>query len=211
MAVSTIIDSIAQIPRSKISELQMMLSTDANYGKSVILVEGSDDRKFYTRFVSCKHAVLAVMDGCYRMSQILSMVKEVSELKNMVIGIKDADFDHITCKKYQLDNLFMTDTHDWETMVLTTGCEDNVAIEALGRREPGLFDKVMANLTNYSYIKLYNDVEVLGKDLDGINFKGFSISNVYDGENPCQIDDSLLKVKNHGGNTTKTHFPSESD
>lgn len=206
---NTVIAGVAKIPGSKVAEIRMMLSTDANKEKRMLLVEGADDRKFYAHFVSNSHVLIDVLDGCFLMPDILNLSNQSTVLKNKVVGIKDADFDHIIGKKSELDNLFVTDTHDWETMVMTTECENNVAIEALGRIENGLFEQVMQDLTNYSYIKLYNAVEVCNKGLDGLLFKGLKLSNFYDGSSPCRIDVALNAVRNHGNNARLTHFPKE--
>ena len=211
MAENTVTACVADIVRSKMVEMRMMLSTDANKGKQIMLVEGPDDKTFYTRFVSDKHVVINVLGSCFYMPDILALSNREVDLENRVIGIKDADFDHITGKQYGPDNLFTTDTHDWETMVMTNECENNVAIEALGRIEIGLFERVMQDLSDYSYLKLYNAIEVCGKGLAGILFKGFTISNIYDGSAPCVIDVTLNAVKRHGNNTHLAHFPKEED
>lgn len=211
MTGNTVTAGVANNPGSKVAEMRMMLSTDANKGKRIVLVEGGDDRKFYKRFVSDSHIVINVLEGCFYMPDILTMSNQSTTLKDRVIGIKDADFDHIIGEQYGLDNLFTTDTHDWETMVMTSECEKNVAIEALDRKEDCLFEQVMEDLTNYSYIKLYNTVEVCGKGLDGILFKGFTLSNIYDGSTPCTIDVALNAVKSHGNNARLAHFPKEED
>lgn len=211
MADSTVTDSIKKFPKAKVSELRMMLSTDANKDKHIMLIEGSDDRKFYGQFISDNHILMNVLDSCYYMHQILVMINSVDTLKDKVIGIKDADFDHITHKDYALDNLFVTDTHDWETMVIESKCENSISLEALDRKEVGLFEKVMKDLTDYSYIKLYNDVEICGNDLDGILFKGLSLERIYDGANSCRLDSCLSTVKSHGNNSRLTHFPTEND
>lgn len=211
MTGNTVTAGVANIPGSKVAEMRMMLSTDANKGKRMALVEGADDRKFYKRFVSDSHIVINVLEGCFYMPDILSLSNQSVALKDKVIGIKDADFDHITGKQYGLDNLFTTDTHDWETMVMTSECEKNVAIEALDRKEDCLFEQVMKDLTDYSYLKLYNTVEVCGKGLDGILFKGFTLSNIYDGSAPCSIDVALNAVKSHGNNARLAHFPKKED
>ena len=211
MTGNTVTAGVANIPGSKVAEMRMMLSTDANKGKQIALVEGADDRKFYKRFVSDSYVVINVLESCFYMPDILTMSNQSTTLKDRVIGIKDADFDHITGKQYGLDNLFTTDTHDWETMVMTNECEKNVTIEALDRKEDCLFEQVMEDLTDYSYLKLYNAVEVCGKGLDGILFKGFALSNIYDGSAPCSIDVALNAVKSYGNNARLAHFPKEED
>lgn len=211
MRKNTVTASVANTPSSKISEMKMILSTDANKNKCILLVEGSDDRKFYGRFINDTNIVIDVLGSCYYMPNILSLSLEDIKLKNKVIGIKDADFDHITRKVFDQTNLFITDTHDWETMVMTRELERKVSIEELERHEYGLFDQVLTHLENYSYIKLYNETEILGKNLDGILFQSINFSSFYDGEKSCELMSCLKAVKAYGNNERLPHFPTEQD
>ncbi len=135
MARNTVTTSIENKPLSKVTEIKMMLSTEANKNKRIMLVEGADDKKFYGFFIDDANIEINVLDSCYYMPDILSLSNADSALKDKVIGIKDADFDHITGKTYAMNNLFMTDTHDWETMVITEACECRVSMEGLERKE----------------------------------------------------------------------------
>ncbi len=69
----------------------------------------------------------------------------------------------------------------------------------------------MRHLENYSYIKLFNEIEVLSKGKDGIRFKGLTLSKIYDGNNACVLKDCLDAIKVHGNNCSLTIFPSEED
>lgn len=209
MGKSTVTASIAKTPSSKVAEIKMMLSTEANKDKKIMLVEGTDDRKFYGVFIDDASIEINVLDSCYYMSDILTLSNADTTLKDKVIGIKDADFDHITGKKYTISNLFLTDTHDWETMAMTKACECRVSMEGIERKEKDLFLQVMQHLENYSYVKLFNEIEVLSKGKDGIRFKGLTLSKIYDGEHPCELKNSLDAIKKHGNNICLAHFPTE--
>lgn len=189
----------------------MMLSTEENKGKNMMLVEGPDDKTFYAHYVSEEHIVFNVLKGCYYMAQILALVNKDAVLCDRVIGIKDADFDRVRGKTYPLPNMFMTDTHDWETMTLTDESEHNIAIEALNRSEKGLFKKVMNDLVTFSYLRLYNQVEICEKNLQGISFEDFSMKRIYDGETACMVEDCLREVSKHNNNSRHAHFPKEVD
>ena len=211
MAKSTVTASIAKIPSSKVTEIKMILSTEANKNKKIMLVEGADDMKFYSLFIDDTSIKINVLDSCYYMPDILMLSTADAVLKDKVIGIKDADYDHITRKAYTMNNLFLTDTHDWETMVMTEACECRVSMEGIERKEKTIFVQVMHHLENYSYIKLFNEIEVLSKGKDGIRFKGLTLSKIYDGENPCDLKKSLDAIKGHGNNSRLAHFPTEID
>lgn len=211
MGVSTVTDFDSTILGVKVTELKQLLSHNANEGKTIMLVEGADDRTFYVRYISERHVVISVLNNCHYMPDILRRVKSDRILAERVIGIKDADFDRILGKDYHLDNLFLTDTHDWETMAQTEESERNVTIESLGRTETGVFKKVMNDLKNYSYIKLYNIEEICDKGKEGISFRDFSISKIYNGKDECSVDKCLEKVKNHQNNARLPHFPDEQE
>lgn len=211
MCRSTVTAAVEKQPESKVKEMSLMLSNDKNKGKTIVLVEGPDDETFYARYVSEENVVFSVLKGCCHMPGILELVNKDAVLNDRVIGIKDADFDRITGKKHSLPNLFLTDTHDWETMTLTEESEHNIAIEALNRSEKGLFKKVMNDLVTFSYLKLYNQVEICEKSLQGINFRDFSIKKVYNGDTVCTVEDCLREVSKHNNNSRHTHFPKEAD
>lgn len=211
MGVSTVTDFESTIPGVKVTELKQLLSHEANEGKTVILVEGADDKTFYVRYVSEPHVVVSVLNSCHFMPDILSRAKSDKVLSDRVIGIKDADFDRILGKDYHLDNLFLTDTHDWETMTQTAESERNITIEALGRTETGVFTKVMNDLKNFSYLKLYNIAEICDKGKEGISFREFSISKIYDGKDECEVECCLDKVKHHNNNARLAHFPGKAE
>lgn len=211
MSGSTVTAVVEKLPASKVKEISMMLSTDENKEKNMVLVEGPDDKTFYAYYVSENDVVFNVLKGCYYMPTILALVNKDTSLRDRVIGIKDADFDRVTGKTYSQPNLFLTDTHDWETMTLTEESEHNVAIEALNRSEKGLFGKVMNDLVNFSYLRLYNQVEICEKGKEGISFEDFSVSRVYDGETACQIDVCLREVSKHNNNSRHAHYPKEAD
>ena len=207
MGVSTVTDFESTVPGVKVTELKQLLSHEENEGKIIILVEGPDDRTFYVRYVSEPHVVFSVLKSCRFMPDILRLTKSDRILAEKVIGIKDADFDRILGKDYHLDNLFLTDAHDWEMMTQTEECERNVTIEGLGRTEKGIFSKVINDLKNYSYLKFYNVAEICDKGKEGISFQDFSISRIYDGRGECVVENCLEKVKNHNNNFRLAHFP----
>lgn len=211
MCRNTVTEAMANSPASKVTELSMILSSEANKSKTILLVEGPDDNTFYTRFISVNDVVISVLKGCYYMPDILLLVNANGKLRDKVIGIKDADFDRITGKKYNIFNLFLTDTHDWETMTLTNESERNISIESINRIENRLFDKVIKDLLNYSYLKLYNQVEICDKSLEGINFQNFAIKKIYDGDSSCDLDVCLNTVHIHNNNSRLPHYPQRKD
>lgn len=209
MVNCTVTSTYANIPGAKVRELQLLVSNEANTRKNVLLVEGADDRKFYGKYVDESHVVFSVQDSCYYIPLLLLQASSNPLLKNRVIGIKDTDFDQLSGKCYAIDGLFLTDTHDWETMTMTAECEKMIAMEALNRLEAGVFMQVMNDLTNLSYLRYYNAVEICEKGLDGIRFKGYTISNLYDGAHECSVTSTLSALQDYANNSRLAHFPTD--
>jgi hypothetical protein len=64
-------------------------------GKVFILIEGTDDEKIYRHFLNEQKVIFYVTKSCLYVVELLRILKTNPYLKNKVIGIKDADFDHI--------------------------------------------------------------------------------------------------------------------
>lgn len=194
--------------KSKVEEISMLINNDINNGKCALIVEGADDKKFYSFFINSSNVVVRPADGCSNLLGILNLICNKQELKDKILAIKDADYDYIEERTYNYDNLFMTDEHDWETMTMTDDSERKIAIEFLDKESNGLFLQVMSDLSNYSYIRYYNDCAVRERNANGILFEGINIESFYDGS--CSVD--LLKVldilKLHGNNNKLDDFPS---
>ncbi|MDU2064665.1 MAG: DUF4435 domain-containing protein [Sporomusaceae bacterium] len=89
----------------------------------VVVVEGATDKQVFDRMVLKTTEVVAgdaEKGGKASVVEALRIAQGAS-CKN-VLGIIDADFENVdktnTKKKFSLENLFMTDTHDLETMII---------------------------------------------------------------------------------------------
>lgn len=196
--------------KSKVKELSMLLNNNVNKEKCALIVEGPDDKKFYPIFTNYTSVVVYSAGGCPYLLEILNIICNNQELRGKILAIKDADFDNLEKRTYKYDNLFMTDVHDWETMTMTDDSEKKIAIEFLDKESNGLFLQVMSDLSNYSYIRYYNDCAVRERNANGILFEGLNIESFYDGS--CSVD--LLKaldiLKLHGNNNKLDDFPNVS-
>ena len=127
-------------------------------------------------------------------------------LANKQIVIKDANFNHIKGCNQGCVNLFITDAHDLETMTITPEVEKFITLEILEHEETGLFQKVMSDIKVLSYMRLYNDLQLIPQR-KGILFEGIKVSSLYDGNNPITIDNCVNLVRNHGNNNAIDGFP----
>ncbi len=86
----------------------------------VVIVEGYADVSVYDRFFEEK--TCKVIPACGKGNAIeASEILEGSKEKN-ILTIVDADFDHIEDFEYNSSNLFLTDFHDMEIMIIASEC-----------------------------------------------------------------------------------------
>ena len=102
--------------------------------KTYLLVEGKEDRCVFSKFVSDPKCKVRICSGD------IALIEAISELDKMslegYLGVKDADFDIINgCTRSE--NMFSTEGHDLEVMVLSSCSLERVLHHRLaGRCEP---------------------------------------------------------------------------
>ena len=171
----------------------------------IIVVEGEDDEKALKQFFNIQVVEFFLAENCLKVKNSMRIVSKDEQLKDCVIGIKDADFDHINQIKHNIANLMVTDTHDMETLMLTPKVCKRICWETINQAYPNLSFEAMTSLKNLSYLRYYNDKIILngkGSDKEGIKFKGIKIADV---TSHC-VQDVLQRVKDNG-NFKKTSYP----
>jgi hypothetical protein len=88
----------------------------SSYEGAFLIVEGQTDALFYKRLTDSKRCRLIVAHNKENVVEILLIL----ESGNFVgaLAIVDADFDLLESKVFVSSNIFLTDTHDLETMML---------------------------------------------------------------------------------------------
>jgi hypothetical protein len=109
----------SQIPPEKqyaadIMALKLQYASPSN-AKIIILVEGADDARIYRLFFDAQHTFIKEMKGKVFVEKALN---DLNTIITNIIGIRDADFLHLENTPSPLPNLFLTDTHDLELMLL---------------------------------------------------------------------------------------------
>ena len=176
-----------------------------NHKEVIIVVEGEDDEKALKKFFNMKAVEFTCATSCSIVKDVMIIVSTDKQLKDCVIGIKDADFDYIKKISHEISNLMVTDTHDIETMMLTPRVCRRICLETINREYQNLSSQAMSSLKNLSYLRYYNDKMILNggnPDKKGINFRGVIIADVAS----VSVRDVLQYVKAKG-NSNKTSFP----
>lgn len=145
---------------SIVEEIRLMLNHNISEDRLLILCEDMSDCKCYKEaFISGK-VLFHQTKGCGDYQDILC---DLCEFGNRFIILKDADFDNLDCKHYRYDNIFLTDTHDIETMLLLNErikakiADVVIANELYGvKKIDELLNKAINYISNISYVKWLN-------------------------------------------------------
>lgn len=192
----------------KTQDLMSLINHEVNEGKVFVIVEGTDDEKFYGRFLDDKKVEFYVSESCYYVVKILEELNGKELFDNRLIGIKDADFDHLFVKTYpHLSNLFVTDKHDMELLSI---CDETIIalrLECRIHKDVPFITKAENDLLNLSFLRLYNQ-KIVDQGLEGINFDAIKIATIYDGENPVDLECCVNYIKSTCNNSRLPHYPS---
>lgn len=153
--------------QDEVSEIFLFISGYRSVGKVTVLVEGIDDVMVYEKFFAKDKVQMHHSSGCYKLVELLEKLNE-KHLGELFIGIKDADYDVLNHVSYPYPNLFLTDKHDLETMMISGGVLEEVVKYFLryeDMRKAGkhpdvdsLLQEALAKLRPLSYVRWYNSV-----------------------------------------------------
>jgi hypothetical protein len=184
---------------------EIKMYREGNKQKNIIfvLVEAKSDENFYRKFIATK-AVFFIGNGWENVTKAIESVNKF-KIKG-VLGIIDADFRRIENKIPNITNLFLTDFHDKEMMLLNSPAwqevlsyfADNSVSSETGLSRLQIFEKnanktvleVLLNIAEpIANIRLLNEREIYGlkfrtqkgKSFDYIKYDNF-------------IDKTILKI-----------------
>ncbi|MBW1649439.1 MAG: DUF4435 domain-containing protein [Deltaproteobacteria bacterium] len=98
-----------------VNSIRLKLKHQIEAGKVGIIVEGETDKKLFKKLINESFAVFEIAHG---IANLLKAVSELLKETKKIIGIRDADFIHLEEKKEKTQNIFLTDCHDAEMMLL---------------------------------------------------------------------------------------------
>ncbi len=108
-------------------------SLDDYSRRSFLLLEGSDDSKFWICYISSENCKIIICNG---KKHVVAAIEKISKEKiTGVLGIVDDDFDSLEGKSLDLPNLIATETHDLECLLLRSQAFDKVLSRYANDRE----------------------------------------------------------------------------
>ena len=170
---------------------------------AILIVEGNIDLRFYKRFVNetkCKLTSSNGKDNAIKAVDILEKNKF-----NGVLTIVDADFWRLEGIKPNSPNLLLTDTHDLETMILSSDSFDMILLEFGSAPKIRKFGKPIREtlLESALPIGVFRWLSSPSKDNLYLSFKDLSFDKFVDKKTLSVDVDSLIKeVKNNSHNST---------
>lgn len=201
--MNTVIAS--QTSNTVTTRVRMILSHPIYKNRVLVVVEGNDDKKVYGRLFDKEKVDLYPLGGCSHYESLLSTLN--SKFYPRLAVIKDADFEHIVGYEYEFPNLFRTDTHDAETMMMTDTFYETFKTEFLEDDDDVLAEmmKVHDEILPLSWLKLA--CRNLNKK---VNFGTFSLYNFYKGDTTVDIE-SCRNVLNKIPENVSIGVPTHSD
>ncbi|MBF0497510.1 MAG: DUF4435 domain-containing protein [Deltaproteobacteria bacterium] len=160
----------------------LMLRAHAQYrNKSFLVVEGPTDRDFFDRLIDQNSCDIKVASGKDNVIMVLKELQKGKKKFEGVLGVVDADFWLLNGVASPVDNLFLTDTHDLETMIISSPALEEVVRDysppdcILSSEEIGaLIRGTMVTIgKDIGYLRWLNDTESLGLRFEGLPIADF--------------------------------------
>lgn len=159
------------------------IQQDSNFDGINVLVEGEKDIKLYRKLTCTEFSKIKVTFGKKKMREVYNLLRERGFEK--VIGIRDADFIRINGKLDAVysDDIFITDTHDSEGMIIESEAFPNFLIEIAKEEVVDKFLQDKGCLRSFIYnlskplacLRLANKKYNLGLSFKPVNPEGNTI------------------------------------
>lgn len=108
------------------------------HNKCFLVVEGQDDRKFFEHFVDDAACSIMVACGKPNVTEVIAILEE-DQIPG-IVGVVDADLDHIEGRQSSSDNLIVLETADLEALLIRSSALDHVLVELGSREKISQFD-----------------------------------------------------------------------
>jgi len=213
--------SIRVSPASETARYAQEIRGHLQEDKVVIAVEGDDDLRIDRKLFK-KNVVIVPTQGKLK---LISIERELFErYPRNLIGIKDADFDHLNGTPAPHDHIFLTDKHDMEMTMIDCEIIESILAEYISKdvdfenlcNGQKIINAISANLTEYSYIKWLNDIEGCSINFDVVSMSilgaaerkvtiAYALDKLF--ENDANSRDEVKNVSEHDVSEFIAHHP----
>ena len=161
-----------------------------------LIVEGHSDKLIYERLVNKQEVRVTIASGKNNAIKALSILEK--ENFRRVVAVIDADFSRIEQQIPDSNNLFLTDEHDLEMMLIKSAAFDKLLKERGSEEKIAAFPKDIRE----TLLKLGQEIGKLRllslrNKLD-LKFEGLKFGKFIDKEKlSINIDELIISIKNH--------------
>lgn len=175
----------------KMNELRLDASNPLSKGKIFVLLEGDDDCKIFKRLLASHCKVETFSGGVEKLQECLQILVNDSSFRGLIIGIRDADFLHLAGRTSGLPELFLTDFHDLEMMMVYADETFEAIMAEFSTSQNDLLvrEKLLESLRFVSYLRWWND-----QNNAELRFKAVSYGGIFEG-NTLKIDAEKYLMK----------------
>lgn len=161
----------------KLNELRLDASNPISRGKTFVLLEGEDDCRIFSRLLARHCKIEWFPGGKIQLEKHLKILVEDPHFQSFIIGIRDADFLHLEGQTSGFPELFLTDFHDLEMMMLAEDeCFEAILAEFSNSQNDLLVrENLLESLRFVSYLRWWND-----QNKAELTFKEFKFGDIFD-------------------------------
>lgn len=177
-------------PASVMSNILMYRKQVPN--QAFLLVEGESDIGFYKNIINKKTCRIVSLSGKEKVEKALRILN-AHQVKG-VIAVIDKDYDALLGCLEEEDNLYHTDTHDVETMILKTGAFERFVNEFGNDDKIGHFENVKGCTVLEELLAIANKVGTLRflnmKCKWGVGFRNVELNRCLTDQ--LELDETVL-------------------
>ncbi len=147
----------------KLTELKLDLSHPNNKGIVFVFLEGESDIRLFRKLFNLSKCKVETIPG--DKFKLEECVEKLVDIYPLIIGIRDADFIHLGTKPYDIANVFLTDFHDMEMILIS---EDDVFSSLVFEftdlpkdKHSEMRTNIMLSIEQIGYLKWLNEKENL--------------------------------------------------
>ncbi len=169
--------------QDKLNELNLDIRHPNSRGKVFVILEGESDVKLYRKLFHEDNCKVERIPGAK--IKVEECVQTLIPTYSLIIGIRDADFTHLNQNPYNKVNVFLTDFHDMEMMLVST---DKLFSSLLfdhtnltKDQHSVIRNNLLSVIEPIGYLKWLNELEELGLNFepgfnDLLSFASWSIN-----------------------------------
>ncbi len=171
----------------------------SQYRGAFLVVEGDTDRRFYQNFVNRAECQIVIAHDKEKAINVMGILDQANFVG--VLAIIDADFWVLEGRELSCPNLFMTDTHDLETMILKSPALEKFLaeygspekIKGFETQHGAIREFLLSNGIHIGYLRWLSLIDGLALKFEELSFSKFLDEKTL----VVSIEKFIKTVKNH--------------